>query len=302
MRSVFRRISLALLAAGSLSFPACELINPDEEVPTFLFIDSFTFTTVYATQGLATSDLPDAHVYVDNRFIGIYELPATVPIMASGRVKVSILPGTRENLQSIAHRYVRVLRSFDSTMTLVPGELQRLSPRTSYRDNVRFAWLEDFEDNSNSLVFTGRSIRDTLYILQGNGEWNFPFGVNSTRTLHGDLGASDSFRLMEVKSFNTFTTLPNGGRDVYLELDYRSNVPIQAGLFKLVNSLYEQVPLVVLPSTNGRWRKAYLNYAAELATLPVNTPIEIYFGIIKQSGFLDAPRFSLDNIKLSYLE
>ena len=63
-----------------------------------------------------------------------------------------------------------------------------------------------------------------------------------------------------------------------------------------------RVPLVVLPSTNGRWRKAYLNYAAELATVPANTPIEIYFGIIKQSGFLDAPRASIDNLKLSYLE
>jgi hypothetical protein len=241
-------------------------------------------------------------VYIDNRFIGIYELPATVPIMTSGKVKVSILPGTRENLQSIAHRNVRVLRSFDSTITLVPGELQRISPRTSYRDNVRFAWMEDFEDNSNSLVFTNRSARDTVFIMEGNAEWNYPIGVNSTRTLHFNLGASDSFKLMEVKSFNTFTTLPNGGRDTYLELDYRSNVPIQAGMFKFVNSLYEQVPLVVLPSTNGRWRKAYLNYAAELATLPANTPIEIYFGIIKQSGFLDAPRASLDNLKLSYLE
>jgi hypothetical protein len=302
MRRVFRRITLALLATASLSFPACELINPDEEVPSFLFIDSFSFTTVYATQGLASFDLPDAHVYVDNRFIGIYELPATVPIMASGKVKVSILPGTRENLQSIAHRNVRVLRSFDSTITLVPGELQRISPRTSYRDNVRFAWMEDFEDNSNSLVFTSRSARDTVFIMEGNAEWNFPIGVNSTRTLHFNLGSSDSFKLMEVKSFNTFTTLPNGGRDTYLELDYRSNVPIQAGMFKFVNALYEQVPLVVLPSTNGRWRKAYLNYAAELATLPANTPIEIYFGIIKQSGFLDAPRVSLDNLKLSYLE
>ncbi|MFN7302330.1 MAG: hypothetical protein ACK5U7_12725 [Bacteroidota bacterium] len=302
MRRVFRRLSLALLAALSLSFPACELINPDEEVPSFLFIDSFSFTTVYASHGLASFDLPDAHVYVDNRFIGIYELPATVPIMASGKVKVSILPGTRENLQSIAHRNVRVLRSFDSSITLVPGELQRISPRTSYRDNVRFAWMEDFEDNSNSLVFTSRSARDTVYIMEGNAEWNFPIGVNSTRTLHFNLGASDSFKLMEVKSFNTFTTLPNGGRDTYLELDYRSNVPIQAGMFKFVNALYEQVPLVVLPSTNGRWRKAYLNYAAELATLPANTPIEIYFGIIKQSGFLDAPRASLDNLKLSYLE
>jgi hypothetical protein len=302
MRRVFRRISLALLALASLSFPACELINPDEEVPSFLFIDSFSFSTVYATQGLATFDLPDAHVYVDNRFNGIYELPATVPVMASGKVKVSILPGTRENLQSIAHRYVRVLRAFDSSLTLVPGEVQRINPRTSYRDNVRFAWMEDFEDNSNSLVLTNRSARDTMFILQGNGEWNFPSGLNSTRTLHFDLGASDSFKLMEVKSFNTFTTLPSGGRDTYLELDYRSNVPMQAGMFKLVNALYEQVPLVVLPATNGRWRKAYLNYAAELATLPANTPIEIYFGIVKQSGFLDVPRVSLDNIKLSYLE
>jgi hypothetical protein len=45
----------------------------------------------------------------------------------------------------------------------------------------------------------------------------------------------------------------------------------------------------------------YLNLNVELASLTAGTPIELYFGILKQTGFLDRARFGLDNLKLSYL-
>jgi hypothetical protein len=80
-----------------LALPSCDIINPEEEVPSFIRIDSFSFKTEYATQGFPSFDIPDAHVYVDNKLIGIYELPAQVPVMKTGRVKhpvYSAPPGT----------------------------------------------------------------------------------------------------------------------------------------------------------------------------------------------------------------
>ncbi|MFY7849378.1 MAG: hypothetical protein ACOVSS_09955, partial [Bacteroidia bacterium] len=90
MRRVFRRLSLALLAALSLSFPACELINPDEEVPSFLFIDSFSFSTVYATQGLASFDF-SREVGVVSRVSEVRELSRVLSRMS----------GTIRNFQAI---------------------------------------------------------------------------------------------------------------------------------------------------------------------------------------------------------
>jgi hypothetical protein len=162
--------------------------------------------------------------------------------------------------------------------------------------------MEDFEDRSNSLVYTGRSSRDSLSIIPaGTAPWAFPAAQNSAWSLYGELEADDSFKLLELKTFNSFNELPVGGRDVYVELDYYSNLPLQTGLFKLSGGLYEQVPLVLLPETGGQWRKVYLNLNVELASLSLGTPIELYFGIIKQTGFLERTRFGLDNLKLSYL-
>lgn len=285
-----------------LALPSCDIINPEEEVPSFIRIDSFSFKTEYATQGFPSFDIPDAHVYVDNKLIGIYELPAQVPVMKTGRVNLVILPGIRENTLSIAHRPVRIYRSFDTSLNLEAGKSVSVSPRSSYRDNVRFAWMEDFEDRSNSLVYTGRSSRDSLSIIPaGTAPWAFPAAQNSAWSLYGELEADDSFKLLELKTFNSFNELPVGGRDVYVELDYYSNLPLQTGLFKLSGGLYEQVPLVLLPETGGLWRKVYLNLNVELASLSLGTPIELYFGIIKQTGFLERTRFGLDNLKLSYL-
>ncbi len=293
---------LLSLCAAFLALPACDLINPEEEIPSFVQIDSFSFSTLYATQGLPSADIPDVHVYVDNKFIGIYELPARVPVMKTGKVTVSLLPGIRENALAIAHRPVRIYRSFDTSLILEAGKAVVVKPRSTYRDNVRFAWMEDFEDRSNSLVFTTRSNRDSMAIIPaGSAPWAYPAAPNSAWSLYADMGASDSFKLFELKTFNSFNDLPVGGRDVYLEMDYYSTLPLQTGLFKLSGMIYEQVPLVLLPETGGKWRKVYLNLNVELAGLTAGTPIELYFGIIKQTGFLDRTRFGLDNMKLSYL-
>lgn len=293
---------LWICCAALLALTSCNLINPEEEIPSFIQIDSFSFKTEYATQGFPSYDIPDAHVYVDNKLIGIYELPARVPVMKTGKVNVVILPGIRENTLSIAHRPVRIYRPFDTSLVLEAGKISGISPRSSYRDNVRFAWMEDFEDRSNSLVFTNRSSRDSMAIIPaGSAPWAYRAAQNSAWSLYGELEANDSFKIFEFKTFNSFNDLPVGGRDVYLELDYYSNLPLQTGLFKLSGTLYEQVPLVLLPETDGKWRKVYLNLNVELASLTAGTPIEIYFGIIKQTGFLERTRFGLDNLKLSYL-
>jgi hypothetical protein len=282
--------------------PSCEIINRDEQVPAFLRIDTFLFQSIYSTQGLNTADLTDAHVFVNNVFMGIYEVPATVPVLVSGNARISILPGAKENLLSIGHRNIRVLKVYDTIITLEPGVTHHVKPHTTYRENVRFAWIEDFEDNSNSLVFTNRSSRDFMEIIEAPSPWAFRQGVNSLRSLHCDLGTTDSFKLFEIKTFSSFNNLPVGGRDVYLELDYRSNIALQVGFFKDESGIYEQIPLVILPPTGDRWRKAYLNYVSELAVLKAGTPIELYFGAIKLAGDNLEAKFSLDNLKLSFLE
>jgi hypothetical protein len=68
--------------ASLLIVSSCELINPVEEIPSFIQIDSFVMEdNVLADEGSLSHDIRDAWVFIDDEMIGIYELPARIPIL-----------------------------------------------------------------------------------------------------------------------------------------------------------------------------------------------------------------------------
>ena len=58
-------------------FPACNLINPKEQVPTYLHLDRFTFSNPDSSYtGSSSHDIPSAWVYVNDQPVGTFDLPA----------------------------------------------------------------------------------------------------------------------------------------------------------------------------------------------------------------------------------
>ena len=74
-----------------LIFTACEVINPDEDIPSFISINEFEHTEV------GTAKIVDAWVYIDNDLQGIYPLPNIIPVLKNGEQKRYIAPGIKEN-------------------------------------------------------------------------------------------------------------------------------------------------------------------------------------------------------------
>src|SRR5438045_9346172 len=48
-------------------------------------------------QGGATSKVTDAWVSVDDHFIGVWELPAHVPVLATGEHRITVVPAIKRN-------------------------------------------------------------------------------------------------------------------------------------------------------------------------------------------------------------
>jgi hypothetical protein len=68
-------------------FSSCEVINPSEEIPCYLRIDSFLFVdTVNGTPIIIkrnTQKITDAWVFVDGKLVGIYDYPSVFPLLIS---------------------------------------------------------------------------------------------------------------------------------------------------------------------------------------------------------------------------
>ncbi|MEZ4984834.1 MAG: hypothetical protein R2795_07325 [Saprospiraceae bacterium] len=89
-------IHFALLLVMSVSWWQCDFINPEEGIPSYLFIEEFTLTTGPA-QGSNSHKITEAWVFVDDIFLGVYDLPATVPVLETGSHTVRVEAGIRDN-------------------------------------------------------------------------------------------------------------------------------------------------------------------------------------------------------------
>ncbi len=254
-------------------------------------------------QGDATSQITDGHVYVNGKFLGIYELPATIPVLDEGRCLISIFPGIKENGQEANRRSMRLFTEYETYVNLKPGLMDTVSPEATYRSQIHFDWIEDYENQNYTSVYSGGSnSKDSLIII----DRTHPDALQSEHSQYSlkvRMEPSEEEVKFEHSSPEWFV-VPRQGQDVYLELDYKTNIPLQMGIYADRKDLgyIEQVPFIILRPV-PRWNKIYLNLAIETSYLPDNTPIKIFFGTVnsgKNPTF--APQFFLDNIKLCYLK
>ncbi|MDX5345959.1 MAG: hypothetical protein LPJ89_02375, partial [Hymenobacteraceae bacterium] len=83
---VIRIKALLFLVLATVS--GCEIINPDEETPSYIRINRIDFDP--QATGYASAAITDAWVFASDpnrnsfELIGVYELPATVPLLISG--------------------------------------------------------------------------------------------------------------------------------------------------------------------------------------------------------------------------
>ena len=87
---------LTMLLPIALVWQGCNIINPVEPLPTYIHIDSFKFQPNPSLVGL---NLPTTHaisnvwVYYNDNPVGEFDLPCTIPIIATGSQQVQLFPG-----------------------------------------------------------------------------------------------------------------------------------------------------------------------------------------------------------------
>jgi len=233
---------------------------------------------------VSDAKITDAWIYINNEFIGAYELPCEIPVSNQGSVKVTVAPGIKNTGQSSLREKYIFYQWFDTIITL-NYKSYLIEPHSIYINNKNNLWLGDFENNIN--WFNKESNSDTnLYITNSNAFLG---------SACGEITVNNSNPFARVKS-NTGLDIPPAGKRTFLEMNYACNAPVKIGVLCTMGTSVFDTPIITLSSTQLLWNKIYIDLSNTLNTMNSQGKFEIYCEIQQISG--EENKFRTDNLKI----
>ncbi|MEI6174826.1 MAG: hypothetical protein WCR01_13830 [Bacteroidota bacterium] len=279
---------LVLLLFLCFTVSSCEKFTGDQTVPAYLSIDSIYLTTTYYSQGTASQSITDAWVYVDDEFLGAFELPARFPVLKSGKHTVKILPGIKKNGIAATRSSYDYYAPVQKSVNFTPDSTSRIGTlKTNYQATTQFTWKEDFDNVILTLDTTSRS---TAWIERTPGGSPLTF-----EGIHSGLVVLDSIHnFFECETQNEFV-IPYAA--VFLEMNFNISNSLTVGVITYGNTVAYQTPILTLNSTNGKWKKIYIDLSNTLNAYTGMSTYRVYMGTFKDAG-LTQSTVLFDNFKL----
>lgn len=284
MKFIYRKLILILIVVYFVICNGCNIINPAEIVPTYFHIDSFQVTTNIEYSSISYSHkIPNVWVYYNGNVVGVYDLPATFPIMAKGNGTLSISPGIQvDGLSSelkVYPFYTVDTLNFDAQ----PGKTIQHNPKVTYYNKLNFRTLMDqynlgFEQNGGT---TG-----IAFVSDVNLEFEPP------KKCAGIIlnTVNDSSIVCTTKTF----PIPSG--PAFIEFNYYSTVPFYLGLQAFTNGATSEPYYLTGVYPNNGWGKFYLDVGSFNAKYQGNL-YKLYIKAAVPAGQSNG-RLLLDNIEL----
>ena len=242
--------TLGTLLLAVLLLGAC---TKGDKVPSYLVVNSVDLTTS-GLQGSNTKNITDGWIYVNDEFIGSWELPARIPILKEGSVTVRVDAGVKRNgFYDDRIRYP-FYTPWIGTAELIRTTTTTVAPVVNYTEPATF-WIEGFEDAGFSFL-----VADSLDHLERYSASEYP-DLTVDGTAFGGFGLDQSNPTITLYSDQDFGS---SGGAAFLEMNYRSNVDLEVGLFYVLDGA-PQSSFVLGVSRSDRagngmiWKKIYID-------------------------------------------
>jgi hypothetical protein len=267
---------------------SCEKFTGNQTVPAYLGIDSIYITTNYFSQGTASQRITDAWVYVDDNFLGAYELPARFPVLNSGKHSVKIWPGIKKNGIAATRTSYEFYSPVQKDVNFRQDSTSKIGIlKTVYQTTTLFEWMEDFENVSLTLDTTKRS---TAFLQRTPVGSPLRFEGN-----HSGLVTLDSIHdFFECQTHNEYI-IPYA--PVFLELNFNASNSLTIGVITYGMTTLYQTPVITLNPTNGIWKKIYIDLTNTLNAYTGVSTYRVYLGTFKDTG-LNQSIVLFDNFKV----
>lgn len=270
-----------------IGISSCSLFDNEDPIPAYLILDNPSLSTL-AEQGANTHNITDVWVFDDQELLGIFPLPAKVPIIADGNEHtVTIFAGVRNNgVQSNSLRYP-FMKPVVATVNLVAQEEKVIPLNFTYAAETKFDLVEDFEGPHEFVTdpapIDGEVIEITSEeVKSGNGAGHVLMAADTSR--------------FERTTLGYYPRSQNAGIFTFVELDYKSDVPFLVGYIiqtdQVVNKNY-----TVLVKPSDTWKKIYIDLSTPIGASNVVSYTMTLASSVTSSDSLPANIY-FDNIKL----
>jgi len=263
-----------------LIISACQKEENPNAIPAYLKIDTITLD-----ENNTTTNITDAWVYINDQLQGVYELPATFPVLETDYQTLRIKAGIKSNgIASSRIAYPFYTSFIDTNVIFNPTQTIIVNPIVSYLDSLNF-WLEDFEGAGVDLETT--IISDTILL-------EF---TDSLSNQYGGGVLNDSLITFEIAT-DELLNLPQAGAPVFLELDYKCNTEFLIGMYvNFPQNVLQKDLLWINPKDD--WNKIYINLTSTISEGIGAEYFKIFIGM-KRDFSLEKNELYFDNVKVVY--
>ncbi len=288
-----------LLMAIAVALISCD--GKDEPIPAYIHINDFVVeTTDPNVHGSVSQKITEAMVFLVDKNtlesphrLGTVSLPAVIPAIVHGEFEINIDPVVRANGNSLYLELYPFYERFTTSVTLAANEDVTVNPKTRYATEANFLFIENFENNSHIFdvdrddnLLTSLEVSD-VDVFEGNSS-----GMVRLDT------ANNVFVVANSQPFEIL--MPDAGQ-VYMELNYKTDVPLEFGVLA-VSALNDETPnLEFVVFANEEWNKIYFDMTQLIAQAPEERFVFVIRGgiPIEDGAYtLNEAFVYLDNIKV----
>jgi hypothetical protein len=252
-------------------------------IPAYIKIEN-----IYLGENDSNSTITDAWVYINGQLQGVYELPATFPVLEEGNANIKVYAGIKNN-GIASNRVIYPFYSSDTTnKVLTINASTEIYPTVNIKGNID----GQFDDFDNGYSFNS----DTCFQVLSGG----PYGKYGSLSLSD----SDSILITEINYQDfplSFDNVPQQGSPTYMELDYKNNTSFLVGMYiNFPNSpTLEKGLLWVNPKED--WNKIYIDLTQTVSEAIGAETFSIFIKMQRDSN-LDENKLDFDNIRIIHYE
>lgn len=283
MKIKIRKIySLPLLL---LFFSHCK----EPVIPAYIYADKFSFTCDLLSQGYNSEKITDGWLYVNGELLGVYELPALIPVLAAGDAEIILLPGIKENGISVFSTTYPFYDAYTVNEVLAAGVTDTLFPSTTYYTSGLHYTIDRFEVGN---MFSPAVNSDTSFIAVTDT----PHVFEGLRSMEATLEGTNYFFRAQTDTLS----IPDDGRECFLELDYKNDTEFEVWLTGIGAGGSEFPEYVVSLNPKETWNKVYISLG-DIARLIQTEYYKVELRMGRPEDAESAQLF-IDNVKIIWQE
>ncbi|MGK0363116.1 MAG: hypothetical protein ACI85O_000158 [Saprospiraceae bacterium] len=282
-------IYLGLIAIFVFGQISCDIINPEEEIPSYLKIESFELEESIdeETFGLA-SKIVAANVLVNDESVGVISIPGKIPVFAEGDVIVTLDPLVQENGADLFLRIYPFFERIDIPVTLSRVDSTVINVKTKYQSGNFF----------RGSTFSGS---DEFFTedLDGNGFTQLAISTVGGQAGQGSIGRivlnADNPSYQAATSESALIDISNYTQ-AWLEVQYKSDVDFIFGVRNASTDIIREFGI----RGKDEWNTIYFDAANFLSSNSITEFQLTVSATLPSSWSGDDAVILIDNVKFVY--